>query len=117
MERNYECLLLLDQALSEEAVDGEITGLKSLLPESASPSFRKIGLRDLSYPVAKRTKGYYLLCHFALTGEQKKEIEGKLKLNRSVLRYLMLRVDSLPEAEPEAGAEVPPQVAENVPGE
>lgn len=50
------------------------------------------GVRDLSYPIKKQTKGYY--AHFEFNTEPKlvKGLDKSLKLEEDILRYLLVRV-------------------------
>lgn len=59
------------------------------------------GLRDLSYPINKYSKGYYTFLGLNCTHEAVKEMERKIGLNEDVLRCVSFRVEHI-EKEPSA---------------
>jgi small subunit ribosomal protein S6 len=73
------------------------------------------GRRKFAYPIreyaegeASRrafTEGFYVLCHFSLPAARIPDLERSLKLNDSVLRYLLTLVDAHAQLAP-AGAPV-----------
>lgn len=81
------------------SVGGEVT----LLDHSAP-----WGRRKLAYPIrssvegeASRrsfSEGYYVLCHLKLDTTQLGELERSLKLNNSILRYLLVLIDTKQQA-------------------
>lgn len=50
------------------------------------------GAKDLSYPIKKQTKGFFV--HYLVTTDPKngKAIDNTLKLEEDILRYLLVRV-------------------------
>lgn len=50
------------------------------------------GAKDLSYPIKKQTKGFFV--HYIATTDPKngKAIDKTLKLEEDILRYLLVRV-------------------------
>ncbi len=50
------------------------------------------GSKDLSYPIKKQTKGFFV--HYEATTDPKngKAIDNTLKLEEDILRYLLVRV-------------------------
>nr|WP_267507683.1 30S ribosomal protein S6 [Borreliella afzelii] len=49
-----------------------------------------IGERALEYPIKKQTRGRYEIIEFSMEGNNLKEFESKLKLIKSLLRYMIL---------------------------
>jgi len=76
------------------SLDGEVTSMEHSAPW---------GRRKLAYPIRKYaegeasrrafTEGHYVLCYFSLATSQLPEVERALKLNDSVLRYMLLLVE------------------------
>jgi len=89
MERNYECLLILDPTLSEEAVTQEMNTLSGLFPEGAAVC-QNLGRKKFAYPIKKQSQGYYVSCNFRTDPAGKSGLEQKIKLNPAVLRYLIV---------------------------
>lgn len=48
-------------------------------------------LRKFAYPINKYRQGYYYTMVFDLEGASLKELEGKLDLENSILRYLVVK--------------------------
>ncbi len=53
----------------------------------------ELGLRELSYPIRKQRKGYYVLMRHRATRGTVDELERHIKLNEGILRYLTVRLD------------------------
>lgn len=49
-----------------------------------------IGERALEYPIKKQARGRYEIIEFSMEGNNLKEFESKLKLIKSLLRYMIL---------------------------
>lgn len=52
----------------------------------------KWGVKTLTYSINKQTKAYYLRYDIEAKGEQVKTLEGDLKMDESLLRYLLVKV-------------------------
>lgn len=50
------------------------------------------GVRDLSYPIKKQTKGWYGHYQFMAEPETILSLDNSLKLEENILRYLLVRV-------------------------
>lgn len=55
--------------------------------------------RRLAYPIRRRRRATYLLAYFELTPGKGELLIRDLDLNEGILRYLMLRAESVPEKE------------------
>ena len=53
------------------------------------------GLRELSYPIRKQRKGYYVLMRHRATTGTVDELERHIKLNEGILRYLTVNLDEV----------------------
>lgn len=49
------------------------------------------GVRDLSYPIKGKTKGYYAHFEFETAPEVAKGLDRVLKVEEDILRYLLVR--------------------------
>lgn len=87
------------------AAGGEITNIDQTAPW---------GRRKFAYPIREYAEGeasrrpfnegYYVLCHFSLPTTQVANVERSLKLNDSVLRYLMTLVETKAATAPAVAA-------------
>lgn len=50
---------------------------------------RRMGLRKLTYPINKKTDGFYYLIYFSADTQSLKELNRKLRLVDGILRYLI----------------------------
>lgn len=55
------------------------------------------GLRDLAYKIQKNRKAYYVLSYLDAPADAVIELERLMRLDENMLRYLITRVDSIPE--------------------
>ena len=51
------------------------------------------GDRKLAYPIKKKENGYYVLTTFQTDGTRFTEIESKLNINESILKYMIVKND------------------------
>ena len=118
--RDYELLFIVSPLRSSEeeinnainrvrqaitSAGGDVTGVDQTAPW---------GRRKFAYPIREYAEGeasrrpfnegYYVLCHFNLPTSQVGTVERALKLNDSVLRYLMTLVESKVASTPAATA-------------
>lgn|SRR5690606_22698896 len=94
--RTYEVTFIVDPVLSSEEIkttaQNYIDHLKSENCEIVN--LQEIGLRQLAYPINKRSTGvYYSLEFLSETGEIVKKIELALKRDERVIRYLVVKLD------------------------
>ena len=117
--RTYECMCLLDnrevrkgwQPL-KDAVTGMFTkhGAKIL-------SGRRWDERRLAYPINGQHRGTYLLVYFSADTQSLTAIRRDLQFNESLLRYLLLDCEEVPQTayEPEADFDVNAIPADDAP--
>lgn len=87
---SYALTLVLKSDLEEK-------DRKALL-ESITKKFGKLeetdvwGMRDLSYPIKRQTKGYYVHYTFEAEPVTIPPLDKALKLEEDIIRYLLVRV-------------------------
>ncbi len=99
--RDYEVVYIFDSALPEERVGEKLERYHALLTGNAGgeiPAVDQWGRRQLAYPIAKKTAGYYVVVQFRAPTEALPEFERLLKLDEELLRHLIV----LHEGEPTA---------------
>ncbi len=105
--RDYESMVLISPDLNPEEAKGVIEDLKKMITSAGGEVVRveEWGLRDLAYPIKKKTKAYYFLLYFRAKAGFTAEYERNLELREDVLRYLTLRLeDGIPPAKGEEKA-------------
>jgi small subunit ribosomal protein S6 len=93
MTRRYETVYIFDSALEEPAVNEKLERFHALLIKDGKGSITGIshwGKRTLAYPVKKKDTAYYVVAQFETVGELLPEYERAVKLDESVLRFLVV---------------------------
>lgn len=52
-----------------------------------------IGKRRLAYKINKKTEGYYVLFEIEGSGQEIAELERRMRVNDTIMRYITVRVD------------------------
>jgi small subunit ribosomal protein S6 len=99
--RLYEIVYIFDPALDEDGVNARLEKHHGIITGAGGEiaTVDHWGARQLAYPVAKQRMGYYVVVHFTADADALPEFERQLKLDESVLRYLLV----LNEGEPTTG--------------
>ena len=97
--RVYETIFILDPTLDEHAQEKEVKKVEDLIVNQKGRIIKteKWGNRRLSYPIKKKTQGFYTLIYFEGEGNIPAELERAYKLNESCLRYLTVVSDEKAE--------------------
>jgi small subunit ribosomal protein S6 len=93
--RIYEELFIVKPDVPEEGVDQLVETLRTQLT-SAGATVDKIdkwGKRRLAYRVEKYREGSYVLLQFTCEPEAVKELERRLRVSDSVLKFITVRID------------------------
>lgn len=94
MTRKYEVVYIFDSALTEEQVNEKLQKYHGLLTTDERPepvtSLSHWGRRTLSYPVAGKDVGYYVVTQLETAPSALAEFERIVRLDESVLRYLVV---------------------------
>ncbi|HIF95849.1 MAG TPA: 30S ribosomal protein S6 [Myxococcales bacterium] len=93
--REYELNIIIQPEISEEGSAAILGRLDALLEESSATRLLcdDIGKRKLAYEIDRFQKGHYYLLSFLDAGPVVSELEGVLRLEESVLRFLTVKVD------------------------
>lgn len=95
MQNRYELILIVQSQAPEagEKKFKEFIG-KFVSDKNKIISLINLGKKTLSYPIKKEMEGIYWLATLELEGKEVHAINSKLKLEKSVLRYLFVKVSS-----------------------
>ena len=97
MTRQYEVVYIFDTALEEAAITEKLARFHALIQQpgdAAQPELNHWGKRTLAYPIRKHETGYYVIAKFEAAGEQLPEFERAIKLDDSVLRFLVVLAEN-----------------------
>ena len=99
MQKNYECVLVLDPAITEEEKIKMMQKIKDAIVQHKGEveKMEEWGKRELAYPIKKKKEGLY--CWIALKGgpEIASAAEATFRLNERSLRLLMVVRQMRPE--------------------
>lgn len=98
--RDYEAVYIFDTQLPEETITERLERYHGLLTAGGAEvtALDHWGRRQLSYPIRKQSAGYFVVAQFRSGTDHLPEYERLLKLDESLLRYLIV----LHEGEPTA---------------
>lgn len=118
--RDYELLFIISSLrASEEEISNAINRVRQSITAAGGEvtnvdQSAPWGRRKFAYPIREYAEGeasrrpfnegFYVLLHFSLPTSQIPAIERALKLNDSVLRYLLTLVDTRGQVAPKVGA-------------
>jgi small subunit ribosomal protein S6 len=91
VKRPYETCIVFDGSLPEETISKEQAKLQALIKDNGD--FETIdvwGRRELAFPIGKKKVGFYCLFLYSGEGDLNGKIEKALKMNETVLRYLVV---------------------------
>lgn len=93
--RIYEELFIVRPDATEEEVDPIIEQMKGVITQHGGTvdKTEKWGVRKLAYRVAKHSEGQYILLQFTAKADTVKELERRLRVNDSVIKFLTVRID------------------------
>jgi len=89
MPRSYEAVYIFDSTLEDSAVTEKLDRFHTLLGTSGEMKVDHWGRRQLAYPIGHRENGYYAVARFEAESAGIPEYERALKLDESVIRYLL----------------------------
>lgn len=93
---NYELTLILNPDLSSKFDEFEVKFSKVLSDIGfKTKKLENIGRRQLAYSILNHNKGHYAIYQLEGPAAGAIELETKLKYDTSVIRHLMLKVDTL----------------------
>lgn len=116
--RTYELMLIARPTLDDKALTETIEAVSELFTTRGGEvqKVSKWGRRKLAYAIDDLLEGIYVLFNLSLDPAALKDVEFNLKLNESVLRYMVVKADGIVVAEEEATeAPVAAEEAEETP--
>ncbi len=108
MTRRYEVVYIFDAALDEAAANQRLERFHALLGAGVQPNVNHWGKRTLAFPIRRHETGYYVIAQFEAEPGVLPEFERAIKLEESVIRFLVVAQG------PEPAAPVPVESAVGV---
>jgi small subunit ribosomal protein S6 len=93
--RIYEELFIVRPDATDEEVDPLIEQLKNVITSAGGTVDKtdKWGVRKLAYRVMKYNEGQYILLQFTAEATTVKELERRLRVSDSVIKFITVRID------------------------
>ena len=93
--RNYEIMFILSTQLTDEEKQAGVALVEETLKAAGSAEVKTEvwGERKLAYPIKKKENGYYVLTLFQMDGTGLTEVEAKLNITESILKYMIVKND------------------------
>jgi small subunit ribosomal protein S6 len=97
--RNYELILVVSPELPAEEQKEKLEKIKKIIT-SLKGEIKKTeewGKKQLAYPIKKSEMGYYFLWEIQLPEKSLGELNQKLRIEESLLRYLIVKIGKRPK--------------------
>lgn len=93
--KNYELALVFIPTLSEEEKVAELEKAKELITRFGGEitNVDDWGKRKLAYEIDKQREGFFYFIQFNAETSLPAEIESRLRITETILRYLIVRLD------------------------
>jgi small subunit ribosomal protein S6 len=93
--RTYEVMYIIDPDTPGERVEKLNEAVGTLIQKEGGEIVRMddIGMRELAYPIQKKTQGHYVLLEIQGSGQEIAELERRMRVNDMIIRYVTVRVD------------------------
>src|SRR5438309_3208611 len=93
--RTYEVMYIVDPDTPGERVEKLNEAVDNLIEKEGGEIVRMddIGMRELAYPILKKTQGHYVLFEIKGSGQEILELERRMRVNDMIIRYITVRVD------------------------
>lgn len=94
-KRVYEVMFIAAPETADEDI-AKLNDSITTLIETEGGSVVKLedmGRRKLAYPINKKNDGYYVLFEIEGSGKEISELERRMRVNDTIMRYLTVRVD------------------------
>ncbi|MHB8655193.1 MAG: 30S ribosomal protein S6 [Terriglobia bacterium] len=93
--RKYEIIFIIRPDMEEEDLNKLVTQMEGVVAGAGGKMERvdRLGRRRLAYRVGRHQDGHYVLFVLEGTGDTLKELERRLGVTDSVIKFLAVRID------------------------
>lgn len=92
MVKTYELVLIVNSKVTEEKQKKILDEVKTALSSTGKLiNTTSSGKKILSYPIKKEKEGLYFILTFETEAESMVKLSDKLRLNKDILRYLIVK--------------------------
>jgi small subunit ribosomal protein S6 len=93
--RNYEIMFIINPNTPEEEVDKINSQIEGVITSGGGQvqKIEKMGRRKLAYEIDKHREGQYVLVVTTANGDIVREVERRLRVMDTVIKYITVRTD------------------------
>lgn len=93
--RVYEVLFIVAPSVEESDVEALVTQMSDVATNQGAQVTKvdRMGRRRLAYPINKFKDGHYAVLTVEGTGAEIAEIERRMRVTDSIIRYITIRID------------------------
>jgi len=95
MSKNYETVFILTPVLSDQQTKDAVEKYKTLITSQGGEiiNLENMGLKQLAYPIQKKSNGFYVLIEFKSEPAFIKSLEVEYKRDERIIRFLTTSLD------------------------
>ena len=95
MVKQYETVFIMTPVLSDEQMKETVEKYRKFLKDKGAKIIFEDnwGLKKLSYPIQKKSTGFYYLIEFQSEGDLIRDLEVTYKRDEKILRFLTIVLD------------------------
>ena len=93
--RVYEVLFIVAPNTEEGELESLVTQLSDIVTNQGAQVTKvdRMGRRRLAYPIQKFSDGFYVVLTVEGTGAEIAEVERRMRVSDSIIRYITIRID------------------------
>lgn len=93
--RTYEVMYIGTPDASAEDIEKLNGAIEEMIAKEGGSVVKtdNMGLRKFAYPIRKKTEGHYVLFEIEDSGKLIAELERRMRVNDTIMRYITVRVD------------------------
>ena len=93
--RTYEVMYIGAPETADEDITKLNEAIQQLIEKEGGTVVKTevMGRRKMAYPIQKKTEGHYTLFEIEGSGQEIAELERRMRVNDTVMRYITVRVD------------------------
>ena len=94
-ERHYETVCIINPDVGEEAAKEIVKKISGVIEKQKGVGLivTEWGRKRMSYPIAKKTSGLYVLFAYDMPPDIEKEVELALRYHEGIIRYQTVRAE------------------------
>ncbi|HXH69039.1 MAG TPA: 30S ribosomal protein S6 [Pyrinomonadaceae bacterium] len=95
VKRTYEVMYIGTPETSDDDITKLNEAIEKMITDDGGSIVKTeaMGRRKLAYPINKKTEGHYTLFEIEGSGQEIAELERRMRVNDTIMRYMTVRVD------------------------